>query len=91
MSNEEHGAYYSKRMRIADVTSPVACLGMKERTLEVTIGNTTNPVVFNNPKDVADIKNQDMKEMFIEMFKISDELAKQRGFKFVDSYVKEEK
>ena len=84
MSTEEKSAYYSTRMRIADVKSPKELIGTKERTLEVTVGNTDKPVILTNPNDVADVKSQTMKEMFMEMFKISDEIAEARGFKFMD-------
>ena len=77
--------YYSNRLRIAVIKSPKELIGMYERTLEVTIGNTDKPVTVINPKDVADVKSQTMKEMFIEMFKISDEIAKEREFKFIDT------
>ncbi len=84
MSAEEKTPYFSKRIRIRDVLSPKDFAGMKERTIEVTIGNAENPTTFSNPKDVADIKNQNMKEMLLELFRISDEIATVRGFKFVD-------
>ncbi len=71
-------------MRIADVKSPKELIGMKERTLEVTVGNTDKPVIITNEKDVADVKSQTMKEMFLEMFKISDEIAIERKFTFID-------
>lgn len=84
MSAEDKSPYYSNRMRIADVKSPKELIGTKERTLEVTVGNTDKPVILSNPNDVADVKSQTMKEMFLEMFKISDEIAKERGFVFMD-------
>ena len=80
----EKSPYFSKRVRIADVTSPKQCLGMKERTIEVTIGNSEKPKIFTNPQDVADVKQQDLKEMLLELFKITDEIADVRKFKFVD-------
>ena len=82
--SEESTPYYSNRMRIADVKSPKELIGMKERTLEVTMGNTDKPVIITNPNDVADVKSQNMKDMFLEMFKMSDEIAKERGFEFID-------
>lgn len=88
--SDESSPYYSNRMRIADVKSPKELIGFKERTMEVTIGNTDKPVVVNNPEDVADVKSQTMKEMFLEMFKISDEIATTRGFAFIDKKEKTE-
>ena len=82
--SEESTPYYSNRMRIADVKSPKELIGMKERTLEVTMGNTDKPVIITNPNDVGDVKSQDMKAMFLEMFKMSDEIATERGFEFID-------
>lgn len=91
MSVDEKSPYFSKRVRIADVTSPKECLGMKERTIEVTIGNTEKLTTFKNPKDVADIKQQDIKEMLLELFRITDEIAEEKNFKFVDKYVRKDK
>jgi len=84
MSTEEKSPYYSKRMRIADVKSPKELIGFKERTLEVTIGNTDAPTVAHDPKDLMSIKDANMKQMFLDMFQISDELATERKFKFID-------
>lgn len=84
MSQEDKSPYYSNRMRIAVVKSPKELIGQYERTLEVTVGNTDKPVIITNEKDVADVKSQSMKEMFMEMFKISDEIANERGFEFID-------
>lgn len=88
--SDESTPYYSNRMRIADVKSPKELVGMKERTLEVTVGNTDKPVVMSNPDDIADVKSQSMKEMFLEMFKISDEIAENRGFTFIDKVEKKD-
>ena len=83
MSTENKDPYFSKRMRIADIKSPKECLGMKERTLEVTIGNTNAPTIAHDPKDLMNIKDANMKQMFTDMFKISDELAKEHKFQFI--------
>ena len=84
MSSEEKTPYFSKRIRIADIKSPKECVGLKERTIEVTFGNSDQPISFTNPSDVADIKSQDMKSMILELFRITDEIAKERGFTFLD-------
>ena len=84
MSTEEKSPYFSKRIRIADIKSPKECLGLKERTIEVTFGNSTEAVIYKNPSDVADVKSHDMKEMILELFRISDEIATERGFEFLD-------
>ena len=91
MSIEQKEPYFSKRVRIGDVTSPKECLGMKERTIEVTLGNSEKIITCKNPKDVADIKTQNVKEMLLELFKITDEVAVERKFQFVDQYVREDK
>lgn len=91
MSIEEKPPYFSKRVRIADVTSPKQCLGMKERTIEVTIGNSEKSKQFTNPQDVADVKQQDLKEMLLELFRVTDEIAADRNFKFVDQHAGEDK
>lgn len=91
MDDSEKSPYFSKRVRIADVTSPKECLGMKERTIEVTIGNSEKLTTFKNSSDVADIKQQDLKEMLLELFKITDEIATEKDFKFVDQYKKVDK
>ena len=84
MSSEEKPRYYSTRIRIADIKSPKECVGMKERTIEVTLGNSTEAAILTNPVDVADIKSHDMKEMILEAFRITDEVATERGFQFLD-------
>jgi len=84
MSQDEKSPYFSKRVRIADIKSPKECIGMKERTIEVTFGNSTETVIYSNPSDVADVKSHDMKEMILELFRITDEVAKERGFTFLD-------
>lgn len=89
MDDSEKSPYFSKRVRIADIKSPKECLGMKERTIEVTIGNTEKPITFKNPQDVAEITHQNLKEMLLELFRITDEIAADRDFKFVDQYKKE--
>jgi len=90
MSNEDKSPYYSVRTRIADITSPKDLIGFKERTIEITIGNTTNPIIYRNSKDVAEVETQTLKDMLLETFRQTDEVAKIRGFTFVDQREKEE-
>ena len=82
--SEEHTPYFSVRVRIGDITSPKDLIGLKERTIEITIGNSTNPITYRNPGDVADTKSQDLKEMIMSAFEQTDEVAKARGFTFLD-------
>lgn len=92
MSQEtEKSPYFSKRVRLADVTSPKQCLGMKERTIEVTMGNSEKSISYTNPEDVSEIKEQGLKEMLLELFRITDEIAADRNFKFVDKQKWEDK
>ena len=82
--SEEHTPYFSVRVRIADIMSPKDFVGLKERTIEVTIGNTTNPIIYRNPEDVVDSKTQDLKGMIMSAFEQTDAVAKARGFTFLD-------
>ena len=85
MSAEEHTPYYSTRVRIADVTSPKDLVGLKERTIEVTIGNSNEVITARDPSDVAKVTaTTDLKKLLIEAFDKTDEVAKERGFKFMD-------
>lgn len=84
--NDEPTPYYSKRMTIRDMKPTKDTLGLryKERTLEVTLGNTRETVTVTNPNDVADIRSQSMKDLFADMIKDSDELAVEGKWKFID-------
>ena len=84
MSQDEKSPYFSKRIRIADIKSPKEYVGLKERTIEVTFGNSSETVIYKDPKDLGDTISHDMKEMILELFKITDEIATVRGFKFMD-------
>ena len=84
MSIEEKTPYFSTRVRIADIKSPKECVGMKERTIEVTFGNSNETKIYTNPDDLGDIKSHNMKDMLLELFKITDEVAETRGFTFLD-------
>jgi len=91
MVDFDKSPYFSKRIRIGDVLSPKDFAGLKERTIEVIIGNSEKPTTYSNPKDVSDIKSQNMKEMLLELFAISDEIAKEKKFTFVDQVMRENK
>jgi len=84
MSQEEKTPYFSKRVRIADIKSPKEYIGFKERTIEVTFGNSDETKIYTNPQDLGDVKSHDMKEMILDLFKITDEIAIEKGFKFMD-------
>lgn len=84
MSAEPKEPYYSKRIRIGDVTSPKDLIGYKDFTLELIFGNQ-DAIIIKNPSDVADISQKGMFDLVEEIFKERDEWAKQRGFKFVDT------
>ena len=84
MSTEEKSPYFSKRVRIADVKSPKEYIGFKERTIEVTFGNSSETIIYKDPKDLGDIISHDMKEMILDLFKLTDEIATERGFTFLD-------
>ncbi len=83
MSQEEKSPYFSKRVRIGDVTSPKDLLGFKEFTVEITYGNQDSKII-KNKNDVSDIKEKSLFDEIEELFKQRDEWALKRGFKFVD-------
>ena len=83
MSSEEKAPYFSKRVRIADVTSPKDLVGYKEFTVEITYGNQDSKIIRNR-SDVSDIKEKSLFDEIEEIFKDRDEWAKKRGFTFVD-------
>jgi hypothetical protein len=91
MSSEEHTPYFSKRIRIGDVTSPKDLVGFKDFTVELTFGNQ-EIITIKNKDDVAEVLQQkNLFDMVEELYSQRDEWAAKRGFKFVDQYVKEEK
>ena len=50
MSTEEKQPYFSKRIRIGDVTSPKDLIGFKEFTVELTYRNQETKIIINrNP------------------------------------------
>ena len=83
MSTEEKSPYFSKRVRIGDVTSPKDLVGLKDFTVEITYGNQDSKII-KNKSDVSDIQEKTIFEEIEELFKQRDIWAKQRGFTFVD-------
>lgn len=85
MSQEESKSpYYSKRIRIGDVTSPKDLVGYKDFTVEITYGNQEK-IIVKNKQDVAEtLFEKNMFDEVEELFRQRDEWAKKRGFKFVD-------
>ncbi len=85
MSEETKSPYYSKRIRIGDVTSPKDLVGYKDFTVEITYGNQ-DAIIIRNKNDVAEkLKEKNMFDEVEELFVQRDEWSKKRGFKFVDS------
>ena len=91
MSSEEHTPYFSKRIRIGDVTSPKDLVGFKDFTVELTYGNQETIAIKNKEDVAATLQEKNMFDVVEEIYTQRDEWAKKRGFKFVDQYVKEEK
>jgi len=90
MSSEEKAPYYSKRIRIGDITSPKDLIGYKDFTLELIFGNMDTRV-FKNKKDVAEvIEEKTMFDIASEVFGQRDIWAKKLGFRFVDQREKVE-
>ena len=90
--NEPKSPYYSTRVRISDVTSPKAWIGYKERTIEVTYGNQEfRDIPSENPQDIGDTAKKSLKDEILEAFRITDEVAEERKFKFVDQTKKNDK
>lgn len=84
MSADEKTPYYSKRVRIGDVTSPKDLVGYKDFTVEITYGNQ-DKIVVKNKNDVAEtLKEKNMFDEIDEIFEQRDAWAKKKGFKFVD-------
>lgn len=84
MSQEEHTPYFSKRIRIGDITSPKDLVGYKDFTVELTFGNQ-EIITIKNKNDVAEIlAEKNMFDIVEELFTQRDEWAQKRGFKFVD-------
>jgi len=84
MSDENHSPYFSKRIRIGDVTSPKDLVGMKDFTVELTFGNQ-EIITIKNKDDVAQtLKEKNMFDIVEEIYSQRDEWSKKRGFKFID-------
>ena len=84
MDDESKSPYFSKRIRIADVTSPKDLVGYKEFTLELIFGNQDS-IIIKNRQDVADITEKKIFDIADEIFDERDVWAKKKGFRFVDS------
>ena len=83
--------YYSTRVRISDITSPKAWIGYKERTIEITYGNQESRKITIDKDDLANIEERSIKDDILKAFTATDEVAKARGFKFVDETKKNDK
>ena len=88
--SEEHTPYFSVRTRIGDVTSPKDLVGLKDFTIEVTMGNTDAIKIYSK-EDLAKIEQQkNIFDVVEEVYKQRDEWAKQRGYQFVDQIKRDE-
>ena len=91
MSQEEKSPYYSTRVRIGDITSPKDYIGLKERTVEITIGNSDKLVIARNPNDVAEItESKDLGGLILDAFDQLDKVAEAKGWKFLDQVKRDE-
>lgn len=84
MSAEPKEPYFSKRIRISDITSPKDLVGFKEFTVELILGNQDTRKIIKNKDDLADIEERDLFDELDILFNKRDEWAKKKGFKFVD-------
>ena len=88
MSIEEKSPYFSKRIRIGDVTSPKDLVGTKDFTVELTFGNQ-DIITIKNREDVAEVlQEKNMFDIVEEIYAQRDEWAKKRGFTFLDTLKK---
>ena len=84
MSSEEKSPYFSKRIRIGDVTSPKDLVGTKDFTVEITMGNQ-DIITIKNKEDLAEtLKEKNMFDIVEEIYAQRDAWSKKRGFTFVD-------
>jgi len=93
--SEQHTPYYSTRARIADVTTVALTknidLPVKERTIEVVLGNTKEMILARDPTDIAKVTDsKDIKGLLLDAFKQTDEVATARKFTFLDQVKKNE-
>lgn len=85
---EPKSPYFSKTIKIKDVLSPKDLTGLKEFSLEITMGNQ-DAIVIKDPNDFGDDSNRkDIWDIVEEEFKKRDEWAKARNLSFVDQKVK---
>ncbi len=90
MSTEEKSPYFSKRIRIGDVTSPKDLVGTKDFTVEITMGNQ-DAIIIRDKTDVAKTENKNLFDIVEEIYAERDAWAKKRGFVFVDQLPKGDK
>ena len=83
MSTEDKSPYFSKRIRIGDVTSPKDLVGTKDFTVEITMGNQ-DAIIIRDKTDVAKTENKNLFDIVEEIYAQRDEWAKKRGFLFID-------
>ena len=90
MSTEEKSPYFSKRIRIGDVTSPKDLVGTKDFTVEITMGNQ-DAIIIRDKTDVAKTENKNLFDIVEGIYAERDAWAKKRGFVFVDQLPKGDK
>ncbi len=90
MSSEDKSPYFSKRIRIGDVTSPKDLVGTKDFTVEITMGNQ-DAIIIRDKTDVAKTENKNLFDIVEEIYAERDAWAKKRGFVFVDQLPKGDK
>ena len=90
MSTEEKSPYFSKRIRIGDVTSPKDLVGTKDFTVEITMGNQ-DAIIIRDKTDVAKTENKNLFDIVEEIYADRDAWVKKRGFVFVDQLPKGDK
>lgn len=83
MEEETKSPYSSIRVRMGDVTSPKELVGLKDFTVEVTLGNQ-DTIKISNKDDVLDVKEKGLFDILTEVFEKREEFSKKHGFTFVD-------
>ncbi len=90
MSSEDKSPYFSKRIRIGDVTSPKDLVGTKDFTVEITMGNQ-DAIIIRDKTDVAKTENKNLFDIVEGIYAERDAWAKKRVFVFVDQLPKGDK